>query len=413
MTIRITELTFLEHFAPRYGIPVPRHVEGTVSRSGLKKTLSEWGGSALVKPDILTGKRGRAGAVVEVNTAQDAIHAIKHISSMEINSHMPRTAYLVEKIPAVLEIFTAITYNSSYLSPTFTVSLEGGVDIEDVPEEKKSTIPVDIFRGLDAYQAGEVLAELSCPQDLISPLSRHMVSFWDLFISTGMTSAEINPWRVTPNGNAYACDFKGIIDEANFKAKVPGIEFPDYPEVISPFEEEMAAWSASSHQGQAHVSELGGKKILPILFGGGASTIITETLEVAGGDPMFLSDFGGNPPYERMRGAAKICFDHKLAGAKLLLILGGKANNTYIDVTFSALADALLSYAEEHGPLSIPVVVGRGGPRLVKGLLALKQALEYLRLPYVIFGPDTPVTLVAEYAAKLVNALPDESEVKV
>ena len=61
-------------------------------------------------------------------------------------------------------------------------------------------------------------------------------------------------------------------------------------------------------------------------------------------------------------------------------------------------------FAEEKGPINIPVIIGRGGPRLVKGLLAMKQALEYLKLPYAIFGPDTPVTMVAEYAARLVNA---------
>jgi hypothetical protein len=60
---------------------------------------------------------------------------------------------------------------------------------------------------------------------------------------------------------------------------------------------------------------------------------------------------------------------------------------------------------EERGPIHIPVVIGRGGPRLVKGILALKQAIDYLKLPYVIFGPDTPVTGVAEYAARLANAV--------
>ena len=180
------------------------------------------------------------------------------------------------------------------------------------------------------------------------------------------------------------------------------------PGATSRFEEEIAAWNAASHQGQAHVSELGGRLILPILFGGGASTIICETLESAGGSPLFLSDFGGNPPYERMRGTAEICFRHHLGKARLLLILGGKANNTLIDVTFQAIADALTAWAEEHGELSIPVVVGRGGPRLVKGLLALRSALEELEMPYVIFGPDTPVTLVAEYAAKLAAALAPE-----
>ena len=411
MTIRMTELTFLEQFAPRYGIPVPRHIEGTAKRSELKRALEEWGGRALVKPDVLAGRREKAGAIAQVDNVQDAIRQIKRISGTEISGHMPRSAYLVEKVPAAFEMFSAITYNSSFLQPSFSVSLEGGVDIEDVPDNKKVTMPVDIFRGLDAYQAGELLEKLGCEKKLISELSRALVSFWDLFVSTGMLSAEINPWRITPKGKIYACDFKATVDDSNYKSKVPGLEFPDYPENISAFEEEMAAWNSSSHQGQAHVSELGGSKILPILFGGGASTIITETLEIAGGDPMFLSDFGGNPPYERMLGTARICFDHKLKDAKLLLILGGKANNTFIDVTFQAIADALLAYIDEHGPIYIPVVVGRGGPRLVKGLLALKQVLEYLKLPYVIFGPDSPVTLVAEYAAKLVNAIPESKEV--
>lgn len=404
MPIKVTELTFLDHFAPRFGIPVPRHIAGDAKRPALKAALEQWGGQALVKPDILAGKRGQAGAIVTVSGVQEALHGIKRISGTEINGRLPRTAYLVEKIPAAFEMFTAITYNSSLLGPSFTVSLEGGMDIEEVPEDKKLTIPVDIFKGLDAYQASGVLEKLGCKQQFISLLSRTLVSFWDLFISTGMQTAEINPWRVTTEGKPFACDFKATIDETNYKSKNAVADLPDYPESVSEFEEEMAAWNASSHQGQAHVSDLGGAKILPLLFGGGASTIITETLAIAGGDPMFLSDFGGNPPYERMLGTARICFEHKLADARLLLILGGKANNTFIDVTFQAIGDALVKYVEEHGPLSLPVVVGRGGPRLVKGLLTLKQALEYLKLPYVIFGPDTPVTLVAEYAARLVHA---------
>jgi succinyl-CoA synthetase beta subunit len=152
------------------------------------------------------------------------------------------------------------------------------------------------------------------------------------------------------------------------------------------------------------VSDLGGRGVLPILFGGGASTIVVEALLQSGGDPMFLSDFGGNPPYERMRAAAAICFKHKLTEAAVLLILGGKANNTRIDVTFQAIADALA----EHAPLRstpLPVIVGRGGPRLVQGLLALQRCLEELGWPYTMFGHDTPITMVAEYAGQLCKYL--------
>jgi hypothetical protein len=55
-------------------------------------------------------------------------------------------------------------------------------------------------------------------------------------------------------------------------------------------------------------------------------------------------------------------------------------------------------------------VVGRGGPGLVKGIISLKQCFESLKIPYVFFGPDTPVTLVAGYAAKLADAISGEKE---
>jgi succinyl-CoA synthetase beta subunit len=405
MSLHITELTFLQSFADRYGIPIPRFLSETEHMHKVKDIIDSWGGEAIVKPDVLSGKRGKAGAVSTVTNAQEALREIKRINSLEINGKLPRTAYLVEKIPAEIEVYTAITYNSLFQGPSLTISLMGGIDIEDIPDSGKRTIAVDIFKGLDAYQVSETLESLQCPQAYISSLSQAIICFWDLFSSTGFEMAEINPWRITPDGKPYACDFKALLDENNYKSRIHGVKPPEFPDDKHTFDEEMQKWDASSHQGQAHVSYLGGTSILPILFGGGASTIVTETLEISGGSPIFLSDFGGNPPYERMKGTAEICFRHFLDSADLLLILGGKANNTFIDITFQAIADALIDYSENTGTLNLPVIIGRGGPRLVKGLLVMKQTLEYLNLPYVIFGPDTPITMVAEYASRLADII--------
>jgi succinyl-CoA synthetase beta subunit len=412
MPVEITELTFLEQLAERHRIPVPRLVAGDAPARELREALEAWGGEAIVKPDVLAGKRGKSGAVKKVSEFVEAQRAIKQIGNMEIGGKLPRGAYAVEVIPAEAEAYTAITYDSRSFSPMLTVSMKGGMDIEAVDEQDKAHLAVDVFKGLDAYQASEMLEKLGCPKNALSKFSRALVNLWDLFISTGMRMCEVNPWRISAGGDAVACDFKAVFDEANYKFKTLGLELPDYPGATSSFEEEMAAWSASSHQGQAHVSELGGDAILPILFGGGASTIVCETLENCGGSPIFLSDFGGNPPYERMFGTARICFDHYLRKARLLLILGGKANNTLIDVTFQAIGDALAANVEEHGPIDIPVVVGRGGPHLVKGLTSLRNTLEALGVPYVIFGPDTPVTLVAEYAARIAGAVAESGGAK-
>ncbi|MCD4831415.1 MAG: hypothetical protein K8R02_06355 [Anaerohalosphaeraceae bacterium] len=405
MPVQITELTFLTYLAKRFKIPVPDYLTTEATGAQIRAALKRWGGKALAKPDILMGKRGKLGMVKNVSDGVDAQRILKSVQSTDINGIFPRTAYLVQHIPAEMEAYSAITYDSRFVGPAITVSLAGGMDVEDIAGEKKITLPIDIYKGLDAYKVDKILTKLECPQKAISQLSQSLVNLWDMFISTGMKMCEVNPWRITPEGKPVACDFKAVFDEPNFRYNNLDFSLPEYPVTSTFFEEEMSSWSTSSHQGQAHVSELDGKLVLPILFGGGASTIIVETLIRNGGEPLFLSDFGGNPTYERMYGTAKICFEHKLADANLILILGGKANNTLIDITFKAISDALRNYVDNHGPIKTPVVVGRGGPRLLNGLLILKDTLDSLHLPYVIFGPDTPVTKAAEYAAKFAKAL--------
>ncbi len=404
MAPQATERFFLETLVPQFGIPAPEYLTAEARGAEIRDALQRWGGRALVKPDILAGKRGKAGAVREVGDMAEAQRELKRVQGQEIAGRLPRTAYLVQYIPAETEVYSAVTYDSRCLGPAMTVSLAGGVDVEEAGEAQKVFFPVDVYKGLNAYQAGEMLEQLGCSQALVRAMAVPLVNVWDMFITTGMRMCEINPWRITPDGKPVACDFKAVFDEANVKFQDAGFALPEYPADLTPLEEDMAEWSAASYRGQAHVAELGGDLVLPLLFGGGASTIITETLMQYGGSPIFLSDFGGNPPYERMFGTAKRCFAHHLERAELILILGGKANNTLIDVTFRAIADALVDYVDEHGSIETPVVIGRGGPHLVQGMVTMKDALESLALPHVIFGPETPVTQVAEYAARLASA---------
>ncbi len=407
MSTEVGELVFLRQLAPRYAVPVPEFLEWPADRKAIQECLGRWRG-AVAKADVLAGGRGKAGLIEPVSSTSDALRALKRLSDAELKGRQARSSYLVQSVPARYEIYSAMTYDTRCLSPVITLSLRGGMDVESIPDQDKRTFPVDVYQGLDAYQAGELLEALECPRAVISPLARAMVNLWDMFITSGMRMCEVNPWRITPEGQPVACDFKAVFDEANFKHRNLELDLPEYPENVSEFQEEVDRWNAKSYQGQAHVSDLGGSGVLPLLFGGGASTIITETLVQAGGDPMFLSDFGGNPPYQRMRGTADLCFKHKLAQATVLLILGGKANNTRVDITFQAIADSLAEHAHRRSE-ELPVIVGRGGPRLVHGLLALQRCLEELHWPYAIFGHDTPITMVAQYAGQLSQYLTSQS----
>ena len=117
-----------------------------------------------------------------------------------------------------------------------------------------------------------------------------------------------------------------------------------------------------------------------------------------GDDAIISSDFGGNPPYEKMKQVARICFKHWLKQSNVLFLIGGKSNNTDIFVTFRAIADALREYFSQQGPTPLYVVVGRGGPNLVRGMGALRDTCEALGLPYRIFGFDLDISEVIAYA---------------
>jgi hypothetical protein len=79
-------------------------------------------------------------------------------------------------------------------------------------------------------------------------------------------------------------------------------------------------------------------------------------------------------------------------------VIGGKSNNTDIETTFRAMADALRDYFNQYGPIPLYVVIGRGGPNLIRGMGLFKDTLDALGLPYRIFGFDSAMSEVVNYA---------------
>jgi hypothetical protein len=150
------------------------------------------------------------------------------------------------------------------------------------------------------------------------------------------------------------------------------------------------------YQGQSDVYVINAAgTILAPTFGGGANSLVTQML---GDDAIISSDFGGNPPYEKMKEVARICFKHWLKQSNVLFLIGGKSNNTDIFETFRAIADALREHISRQGPTPLYVVAGRGGPNLVRGMAALRDTCEALGLPYRFFGFDSDMSEVIAYA---------------
>jgi succinyl-CoA synthetase beta subunit len=364
-------------------------------------------GKAVVKPVFNggVGKKGKAGLIRVVDDLSGALAARRELyfASHRYGSRIV-TANGVDFeafVPSEIEIYFSIDASTSSRAPVFTISPRGGVDIEGVAAEHKQTVEIDPFLGISSFEITNALTATGCPEEYISPLVQHLPKLWDLYAAFGLTTVEINPIRLMRDGARLvpvACDLKAVFDQDNPAWKRLGLPPTIFQSEVTAFEADVN--KLRTYQGQSDALELNPRgTIVPFMFGGGASSAATEAL---GSTAIFSSDFGGNPPYQKMYEIASIVFRHWIDHASVLLLIGGKANNTDIHVTFKGIFDALRDHVGRTGKVPpIYTVIGRGGPNLVKGLFYAKDILDGLRLPYRMFGFDTSMMLVLEYARRM------------
>jgi succinyl-CoA synthetase beta subunit len=368
------------------------------------KDLIDKCGEVFVKPIFRggVGKKGKAGLV---GRAKDLRTALKEKERLYFAEHRHGNAVAKSEgvtfegaVPAEHEVYVSIADSTKYRAPTLTITHRGGMDIEELTKDQIAEIPFDPFTGLKSFIITNALGDLKAPKEIISPLAQNLPKLWDLFHHHGMTTLELNPIRMMQTDRGalmpVACDFKCGFDRDDPRMKRLNLPNDLFALDYSDFEQEIN--QLRTYQGQSDVSVINPNgTILAPTFGGGANSLVTEFL---GDDAIISSDFGGNPPYEKMRQVMRICLKHWLKQSNVLFIIGGKANNTDIFVTFRAMADALREYFSENGPTPVYVVIGRGGPNLSRGMLTFKDACEALGLPYRIFGFDSAMTDVVYYA---------------
>jgi succinyl-CoA synthetase beta subunit len=304
-------------------------------------------------------------------------------------------------VPSDHEVYFAVNDSTEFRAPAMTLTHMGGIEIEELDRKFIANVPFEALTGLKAFVVANALYDIGAPKELISPLVQHLPKLWELMHHYGMTTLELNPIRMRPGKDGrltpIACDFKCGFDRDDPRWQRLGLPDHLFAADTSDFEHEVN--QLRTHQGQSDVfviNEHG--TILAPTFGGGANSLVTEVLGEAG---IISSDFGGNPPYEKMKEVARICYKHWLRQANVLFIIGGKSNNTDIFETFRAMGDALREYFSTHGATPLYVVVGRGGPNLVRGMGALAETLDSLGLPYRFFGFDSAISEVVNYAKKV------------
>jgi succinyl-CoA synthetase beta subunit len=370
------------------------------------KALIDRHGLIFIKPVFKggIGKKGKAGLLGRARDLQTALaekerlyfaqHQVGHVKAKA------NGVTFEAGVPAEHEVYFSISDSTHFRAPTMTLTHRGGMDIEELDKSQVAMVPFDPLTGLKAFVVANALTEIGAPKEIISPLVQQLPKLWELFHNFGMTTLELNPIRMRQGKSGrltpVACDFKCGFDRDDprwLRLNLPAQLFAaDY----SAFEQEIN--TLRTHQGQSDVYVINDKgTVLAPTFGGGANSLVTEML---GDAAIISSDFGGNPPYEKMKEVARICFRHWLKQANVLFIIGGKSNNTDIFETLRAMADALREHFSRHGPTPLYVVLGRGGPNLVRGMGALRDTCDALGLPYRLFGFDSDMSEVIQFAKR-------------
>jgi len=384
--------------------PVAQVLTEEALMSDVTDLIAAHGGRCVVKPCFTggIGKKGKAGLIRIVKNAHEAMEAkkelffVKHrVGDITVQSNGVTFEGFVA---SEAELYVSISASTEYRLSVMTLILEGGVDVEEVPAERKRVIPFNPITGVKSFHIINALNSLGCPPEFVSPLVQNLPKLWVLYDSYGMTTLEINPIRMQKIGGRYipvACDIKVGFDQDNPSWKRLGFPPEIFSAEVTPFETEVNL--LRTYQGQSDVAELNTEgTVLPFMFGGGANSASTEIL---GDRAIFSSDFGGNPPYEKMKAIADIAFKYWLKQSNVILLVGGKANNTDIFVTFKGLFDSL----KDHIALNpkVQVVIGRGGPNLIKGMVYARDIMDNLRIPYRIFGFDSSMVAVLQYTLEL------------
>ncbi len=404
--MQITGMLYGARLLEFAGFPATEVLGPAATEEEIKAMIDKYG-LVFIKPVFKggIGKKGKAGLLGRASDLQTALAEKERLYFAQHQvGHAKAKANGVTfeaGVPAKHEVYFSISDSTHFRAPTMTLTHMGGMDIEEIDRKHVAMVPFDPLTGLKAFVVANALTEIGAPKEIISPLVQQLPKLWELFHNFGMTTLELNPIRMRADAKGrltpVACDFKCGFDRDDPRWLRLNLPVHLFAADYSDFEQEIN--QLRTHQGQSDVYVINDKgTMLAPTFGGGANSLVTEML---GDDAIISSDFGGNPPYEKMKEVARICFKHWLKQANVLFIIGGKSNNTDIYETLRAMADALREHFSAHGPTPLYVVIGRGGPNLVRGMGALRDTCDALGLPYRLFGFDSDMSEVIQFAKKV------------
>src|SRR5919202_1027793 len=368
----------------REGIPLSKHGFAT-SAEQAKQIAEDIGGPVVIKSQVLTGGRIKAGGVKFADTPEEAEAHARDILQLEINGHMPRGVLVDAKADVKQEYYAGVIYDGIRKLPTFVFSDMGGIDIEEVAE----THPERIGRGhfstilphMD-FRAKDVIASLGITGSELNRLTPILSRLVRLFVKYDMTLAEINPLAQLEDGRFVAVDaHMNMENEARGRHKELleelGVGDEETREAREPtsFEIEGEKIDAADHRGVAgNVTEFDGNLGLVIGAGGGSLTLF-DAVRNHGGHPANYCEIGGNPSVSKAANLTKLVLSKP--GLPPIAVMMSIVSNTRVDIVARGVIKACVDLG--HDPAEKIAIFRIPGAWEEEGF----KILERYGVPYV------------------------------
>jgi succinyl-CoA synthetase beta subunit len=344
----------------RFGIPVS---EGRVAATPAeaRNAAQQIGGQVVVKAQVLTGGRGKAGGIKLADGPEAAEQHAEAILGMDINGHVVRKLWIERASDIEREYYLSLTFDRGEKKALFMFTKEGGIDIEEVAAERPDALArlhVDPLEGFQPYQARRLIygagIEDESEQKQIAKIAERL---YTALVESDAMLCEINPLIVTPDGEIKALDSKFTVDD-NALYKHPDIaEMRDLD--AYPPEERQAR-----EKGVTYVKLDGEVGVL-----GNGAGLVMSTLDVvalAGGRPANFCDLGGGGDAQGVVDALEIISADPQVTSILFNIFGGI---TRCDEVARGILQAL-----EQMTIAEPIVVRLDGTNAEEGRELLRAA---------------------------------------
>ena len=305
----------------KHGVPVlPAEVADTPERA--EAAAARLGGRTVVKAQVKTGGRGKAGGVKLADDPADARAKAGQILGMDIKGHTVHRVMLAVTADIEAEYYVSFLLDRANRTFLAMASVEGGMEIEEIAVSKPEAlarIPVDATVGVTAEKAREIVEAAEFPADVADQIAAVLQQLWEVFVKEDALLVEVNPLVKTADGKIIALDGKVTLD-GNAEFRQPGHAELEDKAAADPLEAKakekhlnyvkldgevgiigngaglvMSTLDVVAYAGEAH----GGVKPANFLdIGGGASAeVMANGLEIILGDPavksVFVNVFGG------------------------------------------------------------------------------------------------------------------------